>query len=318
MKKIDLNEHLWIQRYRPQTVEDLIAPERIKKIFNAIIKSGRIPNLLLVSKSAGTGKTSFAKALVNDLNVDYMFLNGSEIGIDSFRNEIPQFAATKSIDGKHKVIIIDEFDRGNAVDKQKILRPLMEQFSKSCSFIITANDAENIINPIKSRCETIEFADLVDENEKQDVIKQIFKRIVFILKNENVQVTDAQIIRELVNKFFPDIRQLIGSLQKYGRSGVIDSSILSAVQNDSIEGVIAALKSKKFNELKVYAQKYALNYPDFLRELQETLYKEILPASIPDLLTIIGDSNRQYNLVADLQIELTYMLAQLMLTLSFK
>ena len=296
-------------------VVDIQPIEDIETVYDIGIED---PHLYVTPNGLIHHNTSFAKALVNDLNVDYMFLNGSEIGIDSFRNEIPQFAATKSIDGKHKVNIIDEFDRGNAVDKQKILRPLMEQFSKSCSFIITANDAENIINPIKSRCETIEFADLVDETEKQDVIKQIFKRIVFILKNENVQVTDAQIIRELVNKFFPDIRQLIGSLQKFGRSGVIDSSILSAVQNDSIEGVIEALKSKKFNELKVYAQKYALNYPDFLRELQETLYKEIQPASIPDLLTIIGDSNRQYNLVADLQIELTYMLAQLMLTLSFK
>lgn len=318
MKKINNKEFIWTQKYRPQTVEDLIVPERIRKVFNSILESKNIPNLLFSSKCPGTGKTSCALALVNDLNYEYLFLNGSEIGIDSFRHEIPQFASTLSIDGKKKVVIIDEFDRGNSIDKQKILRPLMEQFSKTCTFIITANDAENIIDPLKSRCETVEFATLNSEEEKQEVIKQIFQRIVFILKNENVKVENIQIIKELVNKFFPDIRQLLGSLQKFGRSGIIDSSILSAVKNDSVDGVISALKSKKFHELKVYAQKYSLNYPEFLRELQETLYSEIQPSSIPDLLTIIGDSNRQYNLVADLQIELTYMLAQLMLTLSFK
>lgn len=318
MKKIDNSEFLWVQRYRPQTVEDLIIPTRVRNILSGIVKSGNIPNLLLVSKCPGTGKSSLAKAICNDLDAEYMFLNGSEIGIDSFRNEIPAFASTKSIDGKKKVIIIDEFDRGNAVDKQKILRPMMEQFSKSCTFIITANDEENIIDPLKSRCETIQFADYTSEEEKSEVNKQILQRIVFILKNENVKVENVQIIRELVNKFFPDIRQLIGSLQKYGRSGIIDSGILTAIKNDNIDAVIEALKSKNFQELKQYAQKYSFNYTDFLRELQDNLYSQIQGSSIPDLLTIIGDSNRQYNQVADLQIELVYMLCQLMLTLQFK
>ena len=312
------NDFLWVEKYRPQTIDECILPENIKKTFREFLNKGEVPNLLL-SGPAGCGKTTVAKALCKQLGVDSYVINGSDEGrfLDTVRNNAKNFASTVSLtsESKHKVIIIDEADN-TTPDVQLLLRASIEEFQKNCRFIFTCNYKNKIIEPLHSRCAVVEFG--IKGRDKQEVAVGFFNRLVEILDRENVEV-DKKVLAELINKHFPDWRRVLNELQRYSVGGKIDSAILAEFSDVKIEDLIKTLKKKDFPAVRKWVVSNMDNDPAvLLRRLYDALYSSLDGPSIAAAVLIIAKYQYQIAFVADQEINLLAALTEIMVECEFK
>jgi DNA polymerase III delta prime subunit len=312
------NEFLWVEKYRPKTIEDCILPTSIKKTFQDFLDKGEVPNLLLAGP-AGCGKTTVAKALCNELGVDVYVINGSDEGrfLDTVRNTAKNFASTVSLssDAKHKVIIIDEADN-TTNDVQLLLRAFTEEFSGNCRFIFTCNFKNKIIEPLHSRCACIDFSS--NSKDKPQLAAQFFKRLQEILDAESVKY-DNKVLVELINKHFPDWRRVLNECQRYSSSGTIDPGILATFSDVKVNDLINHLKEKNFKEVR----KWVVNNLDndasiILRRIYDSLYESLVSGSIPAAVLIIAKYQYQVAFVADQEINMLACLTELMVECEFK
>jgi DNA polymerase III delta prime subunit len=312
------NDFLWVESYRPQTIEDCILPEGIKKTFSDFLNKGEIPNLLLCGP-AGCGKTTVAKALCNELGVDFYVINGSDEGrfLDTVRNNAKNFASTVSLssDAKHKVIIIDEADN-TTNDVQLLLRAFTEEFSRNCRFIFTCNYKNKIIEPLHSRCAVVEFA--ITNKDRPKIASRFFKRLGEILVKENIRYDDKVIV-ELVNKHFPDWRRVLNECQRYSVSGEIDSGILASFSDVKLNDLIKYLKEKNFTEVRKWVVSNIDNDSSvILRRVYDSLYESLVPSSIPAAVLTIAKYQYQIAFVADQEINLLACLTEIMVECEFQ
>lgn len=309
------DEFLWVEKYRPKTIEDTILPVGLKKSFKEFVDNGEIPNLLL-SGTQGTGKTTVARALCEEVGADYIIINGSmNGGIDTLRNDIKNFASTVSLNGGRKVVILDEADYLNPQSTQPALRGFIEEFSKNCSFILTCNFKNRIIAPLHSRCSVIDFK--IENGEKPQLAGQFFKRVKSILQSENVETND-KVVAELITRYFPDNRRILNELQRYGASGVIDEGILQASGDANIKDLMRELKAKNFKELRKWVALNIDNDPQQLfRKLYDNASTYVAPRSIPQLVVTLADYQHKSAFVADQEINLVACLTEIMVECDF-
>jgi DNA polymerase III delta prime subunit len=307
---------LWTEKYRPKTVEDCILPEAIKTTFQEYVKSGNIPNLLL-SGSAGVGKTTIAKALCNEVGCDFIIINGSdESGIDVLRNKIKNYASSVSLSGGRKVIIIDEADYLNPNSTQPALRGAIEEFAGNCSFIFTCNQKNRIIEPIHSRCAVIEFK--IQNGQKAKMASAFFKRVEWILGEEKITY-DREVIAALITKHFPDNRRILNELQRYSVSGTIDNGILSNIVDINLTELIKTIKDKDFGSMRKWVTQNLDNDPvRIYRKIYDSLYDNLKPNSIPNAVMILAKYQYQAAFVADQEINLVACLTEFMVELELK
>jgi DNA polymerase III delta prime subunit len=308
-------EHLlWTEKYRPQSIEDCILPERLKKPFQEYVNQNNIPNLIL-SGGPGVGKTTVAKAMCNQIGCDFMVINGSdESGIDIFRTKIKNYASSMSLAGGRKVIIIDEADYLNPNSTQPALRNAIEEFAGNCSFIFTCNYKNRIIEPLHSRCAVIDFA--LKNGEKAKMASAFFKRVQSILQSESVEFDDA-VIAELVKKHFPDFRRILNELQRYSQFGKIDTGILSQIADVSITEIVKNIKEKDFGSIRKWVASNEIDSNTLYRKLYDALYEYIKPQSIPEAVIILADYQYKAAFVADQEINTVACLTELMVNCEF-
>jgi len=308
---------LWTEKYRPKTVEDCILPDAIKTTFQEYVKSGHIPNLLL-SGSAGVGKTTIAKALCNEVGCDFIIINGSDEGrlIETLRVKIKNYASSVSLSGGRKVIIIDEADYSNAESVQPALRAFIEEFSNNCSFIFTCNQKNRIIEPIHSRCAVIDFR--IQNGQKAKMATAFFKRVEWILNQENVTY-DKEVIASLITKHFPDNRRILNELQRYSAAGIIDKGILTTVVEIQLNELIKTIKDKDFGSMRKWVTQNLDNDPSkIFRKIYDGLYEHLKPNSIPNAVMILAKYQYQAAFVADQEINLVACLTEFMVELELK
>ena len=310
-----MNNFLWTEKYRPRNISNTILPDDLKSTFDDFIKNG-IPNLLL-SGGPGVGKTTTAKAMLDQVGSDYMVINGSmNGGIDTLRNDIKSYASTVSLNGKRKFVILDEADYLNPQSTQPALRNFMEEYSKNCGFILTANYKNRIIEPLHSRCSVIEF--IIHKENKPVLANKFLKRVQDILKEENVEY-DKKAVVELIIKHFPDWRRIINELQRYSSSGKIDVGILTQMSDASFNTLVRALKKKDFNEMRKWVAENLDNDPTTIyRKLYDSCNTNMKETSIPILVTTIADYQYKSAFVADQEINLVACLTALMIECEFK
>jgi len=309
-------EHLlWTEKYRPQTVEDCILPDRLKKPFQEYVNQKEIPNLLL-SGGAGVGKTTVAKAMCNEIGCDFMVINGSdESGIDTFRIKIKNYASSMSFSGGRKVIIIDEADYLNPNSTQPALRNAIEEFASNCSFVFTCNYKNRIIEPLHSRCAVIDFG--LKNGEKAKMASAFFKRIQSILQSEFVGADD-KVLAELIKKHFPDFRRVLNELQRYSQFGKIDIGILSQIADVSIDELSKSIAAKDFGAIRKWVASHEIDNTTLFRKLYDTLYDILKPTSIPQAVVILADYQYKAAFVADQEINTVACLTEIMANVEFK
>jgi DNA polymerase III delta prime subunit len=310
------NQFLWVEKYRPQSISECILPESIKTTFNNYIKQGELPTLLLTG-SAGVGKTTIAKALCNEVGADYIMINGSDEGrkIDTLRTTVKEFASSVSLTDAKKVIIIDEADYMNADSVQPALRSFIEEFSNNCRFIFTCNFKNRIIDPLHSRCAIIDFK--IDPKDKQEMAALFFKRATRILKQEKIEF-DPKVVAELVTKHFPDYRRILNELQRYSVAGKIDSGIFVNVSTDSYKELIKGLKEKDFTSVRKWVASADADASSLFRHLYDNALNVLDPSSIPQLIIIIGDYQYKSAFVADQEINTMSAMVEIMSSCKFK
>lgn len=311
----DVNNVLWVEKYRPKTLSDCILPIDLNAVFKGMVKEGTIPNMLFYGK-AGTGKTTVARALATDIGAEYIIINCSEEnGIDTLRTKIRQYASTVSLSGNLKVIILDEFDYANPQSIQPALRGAIEEFHKNCRFILTCNYKSRVIEPLHSRCTGIDFT--VPNAEKAQIAKAMMGRIEYILKTENIPY-EQQVIANLIKKHFPDLRRIINELQKYSSSGKIDVGILSQGSSESYKELMGYMKSKDFTSCRKWVvQNLDLNTAEFFKRLYTELYSTLKPNSVPPAILHIADYQYKSAFAADQEINTMALLVQLMMDCEF-
>jgi len=313
-----MSDFIWVEKYRPKTIEECILPESIKKTFLDFLDKGEIPNMLL-SGPAGCGKTTVAKALCNQLGVDVYVINGSDEGrfLDTVRNNAKNFASTVSLssESKHKVIIIDEADN-TTPDVQLLLRASIEEFSRNCRFIFTCNYKNKIIEPLHSRCAVVEFG--VKGKHKQEIAAAFFGRLISILEEERI-AADKKVLAELINNHFPDWRRVLNECQRYSVSGKIDSGILATFSDVSVNDLTKNLKQKNFTEVRKWCVDNLDNDPTvLLRRIYDSLSSSLVPSSIPAAVLVIAKYQYQIAFVADQEINMLACLTEIMVECEFK
>jgi DNA polymerase III delta prime subunit len=311
------NEFLYVEKYRPRTVEDCILPKPIKKVFKEIVKSGEIPNMLFTG-SAGVGKTTIAKALCNELGLDYILINGSDEGrkIDTVRDKIRSFASSVSLQGGYKVVILDEADYLNADSVQPALRGFIEEFSNNCRFILTCNFKNKIIAPLHSRCSVYEFS--ISNKDKPELAGQFFKRVTQILKEENVEFV-PEVVAQVITKYFPDWRRVLNELQRYAITGKIDAGLLVNLSDSNIKDLMKHLKTKDFKSMRQWVVNNIDSEPQAIfRNLYDNMMEYIQPQSIPQLVLLIADYQYKNSFVADHEINLVACMTEIMSSVEFK
>ena len=312
------NEFVWTEKYRPQTIDDCILPESIKKTFSDFLNKGEVPNLLL-SGPPGCGKTTVAKALCNELGVDVYVINGSDEGrfLDTVRNNAKNFASTVSLssEAKHKVIIIDEADN-TTPDVQLCLRAFTEEFVGNCRFIFTCNYKNKIIQPLHSRCAVIDFS--INGKQKQEIDAQFFTRLNRILDDERIQ-SDKKVLAELINKHFPDWRRVLNDCQRYSVGGKIDSGILATFTDVKTHDLFKKLKEKNFPEVRKWCVDNLDNAPPLLlRSIYDGCYGALAGPGIAAAVLIIAKYQYQSSFVADQEINLLACLTEIMVECEFR
>ena len=311
-------DFLWVEKYRPKTIEECILPDNIKETFRQFLNKGEIPNLLLTGP-AGVGKTTVAKALCEQLGCDYILINGSDEGrfLDTVRGQAKNFASTMSLtaSSNHKVIIIDEADN-TTHDVQLLLRSNIEAFHKNCRFIFTCNYKNKIIEPLHSRCSVVEFS--IKGKEKAEIQVSFFDRIVGILEREDVKF-DKKVLAQLINKHFPDWRRVLNELQRYSVGGTIDSAILVEFSDVKVDDLIKTLRAKDFPGVRKWVVHNLDNDPSvLLRRLYDGLYQTLDGPSIAAAVLIIAKYQYQIAFVADQEINLMAALTEIMVECEFK
>ena len=312
------DEFLWVEKYRPKTIEDCILPTNIKKTFQDFLDKGEVPNLLLAGP-AGCGKTTVAKALCNELGVDVYVINGSDEGrfLDTVRNTAKNFASTVSLasTAKHKVIIIDEADN-TTNDVQLLLRAFTEEFSGNCRFIFTCNFKNKIIEPLHSRCAVVEFG--IGGKQKPAIAAAFYKRIQQILDAEGIKY-DNKVLVELINKHFPDWRRVLNECQRYSVGGEIDTGILASFTELAVNELIKNLKGKNFPEVRKWIVSNLDNDTAILlRRIYDVLYDSLVPNSIPSAVLVLAKYQYQAAFVADQEINMLACLTEIMVECEFK
>jgi len=307
---------LFVEKYRPKSINDCILPEQLKDTFSKMVSSGSTQNLLLCGP-AGTGKTSVARAICNDLDAESILINCSEDGnIDTLRTKIRSFASSISLNGNSKVVILDEFDYSNANSIQPALRGAIEEFASNCRFILTCNYKNRIISPIHSRCTNIEFT--IPSAEKPILARSILERIKYILTEENIPY-ESEVLVKLIMKHFPDIRRMLNEIQRYSVSGNIDVGILSNFDQIRIQDLISAMKDKNFTESRKWIISNLDNSPpELFRKIYDTMYIALEKASIPEAILIIAEYQYKSAFVADQEINFVACVVELMMRCNFK
>ncbi|MBC8554377.1 MAG: AAA family ATPase [Candidatus Brocadiales bacterium] len=308
--------YLWTEKYRPKSIEECILPERIKKTFQDMIESGESQNLLL-SGSAGCGKTTVAKALCNELETDWMMINCSEDGnIDTLRTRIRSFASTVSLTGSKKVVILDEFDYANAQSMQPALRGFIEEFADNCRFILTCNFKNRIIEPIHSRCTCIHFQ--FTKKDMNAMSAQFMKRVTNILEGENVPF-EPKVIAKLIVRYAPDFRRVINELQRYSIAGIIDVGILADIENCKINDLVVSMKEKDFQSMRKWVVDNLDNdQVQMFKKLYDSLSDSVESQSIPSAILIIAEYQYKAAFVADQEINMTACCTELMMECTFR
>jgi len=309
-------DFLWVERYRPQTIQDCILTKSLESTFQEMVKKQETQNLLFYG-TAGVGKTTVAKALCNEMESDWIMINCSEDGnIDTLRTKIRQFASTVSLTEAKKVVILDEFDYSNANSIQPALRGAIEEFANNCRFILTCNYKSKIIEPIHSRCTGVDFT--IPRTEKPEVAKRLLARLEFILKSEQIQY-DKAILSQLVLKHFPDFRRIINELQRYSVSGSIDQGILSNLTEIELRDLFQALKEKNFNSVRKWVALNANENPtELFRRVYDSLQDVLVPQTVPNAITLLADYQYKSAFVADQEINMMAFLIELMVACEFK
>ncbi len=312
------DDYLWVEKYRPKTIEECILPDNIKKTFQEFVNSGEIPNLLLAGPP-GIGKTTVAKALCQELGVDYYVINGSDEGrfLDTVRNQAKNFASTVSLtsESNHKVIIIDEADN-TTHDVQLLLRANIEAFYNNCRFIFTCNYKNKIIEPLHSRCAVVDFG--ITGKDKPKIASLFFKRLQTILTNEGVEC-DPKILAELINKHFPDWRRVLNELQRHKSDGIIHTSVLSELTNVNTSELVGFIAKKEFPNVRKWIVQNLDNDPNtILRGVYNSIYEYMKPKSIPEAVLIIAKYQYQSAFAADQEINLLAAMTEIMVNCEFK
>ncbi|MDB4342537.1 AAA family ATPase [bacterium] len=312
-------EYLWVEKYRPRKIKDCILTESLKETFSEFLKQGEIPNLLL-SGSAGTGKTTVARALCEEMGADYIIINGSDEGrqIDTLRNKIKNFASTVSLTehSNHKVVIIDEADYMNAESVQPALRNFIETFYKNCRFIFTCNYKMKIIPALHSRCTVIDFA--IKNGQKVKTAKAFMTRLSGILKDEQIKF-DPKVLAELIQKHYPDFRRTINELQRYSVRGEIDTGVLFNLSESNTKELMVSLKGKKFNDMRKWVINNLDKEPSSLfSTIYNNLYEALEPKSVPQAVLIIAGYQYKAAFVADHEINMVACLTEVMANCNFK
>jgi DNA polymerase III delta prime subunit len=312
------DDFLWVEKYRPKTIEDCILPDNLKKTLSAFIDKGELPNLLLAGPP-GIGKTTVAKALCHQIGADYYVINGSDEGrfLDTVRNQAKNFASTVSLTSgsKHKVIIIDEADN-TTHDVQLLLRANIESFYNNCRFIFTCNYKNKIIEPLHSRCAVVDFS--IGKKEKQQIAATFFRRLVEILNKEGI-TADKKVLVEVIQKHFPDWRRVLNECQRYSASGSIDTGILTVFSNTNTTELVGFLQRKEFGNVRKWVVQNLDNDPNvILRNIYDIMYETLKPKSIPEAVLVIARYQYQTAFVADQEINLMAALTELMCNCEFK
>ena len=307
---------LWVEKYRPTTVDDCILPSELKTTFSEFVKDKHIPNLIL-SGGPGIGKTTIAKAMLDEIGSTSMMINGSEeSGIDVLRTKIKNFASTVSLEGGRKYIILDEADYLNPQSTQPALRGFMEEFHKNCGFILTCNYKNRLIEPLHSRCSVIDF--VIPKAQKPDLARTFFDRIKKILQKENIKY-DTKVVAELLNKYFPDWRRVLNELQRYSISGQIDSGILVNLSEVSINELMQALKNKEFTTVRKWIVHNLDNDPiRIYRLIYDSLYDCLDHSTIPHAVLVLAEYSYKSAFVADQEINMLACMTELMGQVKFK
>ena len=314
-----MSDYLWVEKYRPKKIEDCILSQDIKETFSQFLKQKEIPNLLL-SGTAGTGKTTVARALCEELGADYIIINGSDEGrqIDTLRNKIKNFASTVSLTetSNHKVVIIDEADYMNADSVQPALRNFIETFYNNCRFIFTCNYRNKIIPALHSRCTVIDFT--IKNGQKVKTAKLFMERMFLLLKSEHIEF-DKKVLAELIQKYYPDFRRTINELQRYSVRGKIDSGILFSLSEANNKELVKTLKAKKFNDMRKWVVNNIDKEPASLfRGIYDILYEALDSKSVPQAILIIAGYQYKAAFVADQEINMVACLTEIMASCKFK
>ena len=309
---------MWVEKYRPKVVKDCILPESTKNVFQGFVDQGELPNLLLTG-TAGVGKTTIAKAMCEEIGASYIVINGSDEGrfLDTVRNRVRQFATTVSLTSgaAHKVVIIDEADN-TTNDVQLSLRTAVEEFHGNCRFIFTCNFINKIIEPLHSRCTVVDFR--IKPEQAVQLQGDFFTRLKTILTNEKVQFED-KVLAKLTKRYYPDWRRLINECQRYAASGSIDSAILVDVADINLNDLMGSLKRKEFTTVKKWVVQHMDNDPSMvMRKIYDSLYGMLKPASIPEAVLIIAKYMKDITIVPDQEINLLACLTEIMMSCEFK
>ena len=307
---------LWVEEYRPKDVNSCILPKNLKNTFSEFVNEGSVPNLILAGGS-GVGKTTIAKAMLDELGSTHMMINGSEeSGIDVLRTKIKNFASTVSLHGGRKYLILDEADYLNPQSTQPALRGFMEEFHNNCGFIFTCNYKNRLIEPLHSRCSVVEFT--IPNSEKQILAAEFFERTVHILQEQKVEY-DKRVVAEVINKHFPDWRRVLNELQRYSVSGIIDAGILVDIAEVNIKELMQSMKHKEFTNVR----KWVVNNLDndavrLFRRIYDSLYDYVEGSSIPHVVVILGEYQYKAAFVADQEINMLACLTEIMSRSKFK
>ena len=307
---------MWVEKYRPKTVEECILPENLKKTFQEFVNQKNVPNLLL-SGSAGCGKTTVAKAMLEELGCDYIVINGSMNGnIDTLRNEIKNYASAVSFSGGRKYVILDEADYLNPNSTQPALRNFMEEFSGNCGFIMTCNFKNRIIDPLHSRCSVVDFK--IKKSDLPGLASQFLKRSCNILDTEGV-VYDKKVVASLITQHYPDWRRVLNELQRYSVTGKIDEGILVNFSDASFKSVVDNMKKGDFPAVRKWVGENSDTDTDVLfKNLYDNAYEVVVPTSITDLILILAKYQYQAAFVANPEINLSAAFLEIMSTCTFK
>ena len=311
-----MNNTLWVEKYRPTKIEDCILPDEIKTTFQSIVDSGEIPNLLLTG-SPGIGKTTVAKALCNQLDCDWLMINGSDEGrmIDTLRTTVVNYASTVSLSGGKKVIVIDEADYMNKDSVQPALRGVIEEFSKNCRFIFTCNFKNRIIPALHSRCSVVDF--VISKNDKPVLGMEMLTNVKRILNKEEVEYEESVLV-QLILKYFPDFRRVINELQKYSLNGIIDENILKQSSDENFNELFVALKGKDFSGMRKWvAQNIDNDHVRLYRQIYDTLNNRFEKKSIPQAVLTIANYSYMSAFVADQEVNMVACLTEIMMDSEF-